>query len=117
MKVSKRKRLEKAGWKAGTAAELLRLGPAEAAYIELKVRLARQLADRRQKLRLSQKAVAAQVRSSQSRVARMEAADASVSLDLIVRSLLALEAEPKALRDLVDHPRPRGRIQSGLGEY
>lgn len=101
MKGSKKKSLKKAGWKVGTAAELLDLTPAEAAFIELKVRLAGQLADRRQKLRLSQKAVAARVRSSQSRVARMEAADASVSLDLIVRSLLALGAEPRALKKLV----------------
>jgi len=104
MKGSKKKRLEKAGWKVGTAAELLSLSPAEAAYIELKVRLARQLAARRMELRLSQRAVATRVRSSQSRVARMEAADASVSIDLIVRSLLALGAEPKVLKELVDHP-------------
>lgn len=102
MNGSKRKKLERAGWKVGTAAELLGLEPAEAAYIELKVRLAMELAARRLKLHLSQKAVADRVRSSQSRVARMEAADPSVSLDLIVRSLLALGVAPKPIEELVE---------------
>jgi predicted XRE-type DNA-binding protein len=101
MNSSKRKNLEKAGWKVGTATELLGLEPAEAAYIELKVRLAMELAARRQKLGMSQKSVAEHVRSSQARVARMEAADSSVSLDLIVRSLLALGVAPKPIQELV----------------
>lgn len=101
MNGSKRKKLERAGWKVGTAAELLGLEPAEAAYIELKVRLAVELAARRQELRLSQKAVAERVRSSQSGVAKMEAADSSVSLDLMVRSLLALGVAPKPIQELV----------------
>lgn len=102
MNGQKRKKLEKAGWRVGTAAELLNLEPAEEAYIELKVRLAGELAARRQKLRLSQKAAAERVRSSQSRVAKMEAADSSVSLDLIIRSLLALGVAPKPVEDLVE---------------
>jgi ribosome-binding protein aMBF1 (putative translation factor) len=102
MNASKRKKLERAGWKVGTAAELLGLEPAEEAYIELKVRLAVELAARRQKLGLSQKAVAERVRSSQSRIARMEAADSSVSLDLIIRSLLALGIAPKPIRGMVE---------------
>jgi predicted transcriptional regulator len=87
----------------GTAAELLGIEPAEAAYIELKIRLAMELAARREKLRLSQKGVAELVRSSQSRVAKMEAADSSVSLDLIVRSLLALGMASKPIRALLVH--------------
>ncbi len=95
MKRSKRKKLENAGWRVGTAAELLDLEPSEAAYIELKVRLATELMTRRQKLRLSQKEVALHVHSSQSRVARMEAADPSVSLDLIIRSLSGTQGGTK----------------------
>ncbi len=101
MKASRQLRLEKAGWKLGTAADFLDLSPAEAAYVEIKVQLARALFDRRQELGLSQKELAGRVRSSQSRVARMEAADPSVSLDLIVRSLLALGVAPAPIRDLV----------------
>jgi predicted XRE-type DNA-binding protein len=103
MSRSKRKRLEKARWKIGTAAELLGIEPAEAAYIELKIRLAMELTARREKLRLSQKGVAELVRSSQSRVAKMETADSSVSLDLIVRSLLALGMASKPIQALLAH--------------
>jgi hypothetical protein len=102
MNASKKRRLEKAGWKFGTAAELLGLEPAEAAYIELKVRLAVQLADLRKKMHLSQKAVAERTGSSQSRVAKMEIGDASVSLDLLVRSLLALGANAKGIESDID---------------
>ena len=101
MKASKRSRLERAGWKLGTAADFLHLSPAEAAYVEIKARLARELFDRRRQLGLSQKDLAGRVHSSQSRVARMEGADPSVSLDLIVRSLLALGVTPTPIRDLV----------------
>ena len=103
MNAATKKRLEMAGWKFGTAAELLGLEPAEEAYIELKVRLAVQLAELRQKLRMSQKAVAKRTGSSQSRVAKMEIADASVSLDLLVRSLLALGAKAKEIETAIDH--------------
>ncbi len=101
MKASKLSRLEKAGWRVGTATDLLDLRPDEAAYVEIKVRLARELLDRRHSLGLSQSGVADRIRSSQSRVARMEAADPSVSLDLMVRSLLALGVTPAPIRDLV----------------
>ncbi len=102
MKTSKRRRLESAGWRVGSAAEFLGLGPAEAAYVELKVNLAKALLARRRQLGLTQHEAAAHVRSSQSRVAKMEAADPSVSLDLLVRSLLALGASPAPLRKLTD---------------
>ena len=46
--------------------------------------------------------MAASVRSSQARVARMEAADSSASLDLIIRSLLALGVGPKLIQELVE---------------
>lgn len=101
MKGSKRRKLEKSGWRVGTAAELLDLEPAEAAYIELKVRLAMELVARRRRLLLSQKSVAERIHSSQSRVARMEAADPSVSLDLIVRSLLMLKGASKTVQEHV----------------
>ncbi len=100
VKASKLSRLEKAGWRVGTATDLLDLRPDEAAYVEIKVRLARELLDRRHSLGLSQSGVADRIRSSQSRVARMEAADPSVSLDLMVRSLLALGVTPAPIRDI-----------------
>jgi ribosome-binding protein aMBF1 (putative translation factor) len=90
MITEKRRKLEKKGWRVGSVADFLELSPEENAYVELKVRLARELRQRRQKLGISQVEVAKKLQSSQSRVAKMEAGDPSVSIDLLVRSLLAL---------------------------
>jgi predicted XRE-type DNA-binding protein len=79
MKPAKRKRLEAAGWKVGTVQEFLDLSDAEAEFVEMKVSLALALRARRERRRLTQKEVARGLRSSQSRVAKMEAADATVS--------------------------------------
>ena len=90
MKSSKRKRLQAAGWKVGDARSFLGLSDEEAALVEMKLALAEHLRRRRQARHVSQVALADQLGSSQSRVAKMEAADASVSLDLLVKALLAL---------------------------
>ena len=93
----KRRRLEAKGWKVGTAQDFLRLSLEEAAYIELKVGLALGLRKWRQRRRLTQADLAKRLRSSQSRIAKMEAGDPSVSLDLLVRSLLTLGASRRDL--------------------
>ena len=98
MDIAKRRRLEKAGWKVGTTQEFLDLSKEEAAYVELKLHLAKELLKRRRSLGMSQVAVAKRIRSSQSRVAKMEAGDPSVSIDLLVRSLLALGGTPHTLQ-------------------
>ena len=90
MTTEKKRNLEKLGWKTGSVSDFLELTSEETAYVELKVRLAKELRNRRQKLGISQVEVAKRLRSSQSRVAKMEAGDPSVSIDLLVRSLLAL---------------------------
>ncbi len=77
------------GWRFGTAQEFLGLSNEESAYVELRVRLADSLRQRRQKRNLSQVELARVVHSSQSRVAKMESGDPTVSLDLLIRSLLA----------------------------
>lgn len=92
MRMQKRTRLEAAGWRVGDAADFLELTPEEAAFVEVKLALAAHLRALRGRFGWTQTDVARRIGSSQSRVARMEAADASVSLDLIVRSLLALGA-------------------------
>jgi len=92
MREAKRKRLEGKGWKVGGVNEFLNLSPEEAAYIELKLKLADGLRKHQRRRRLTQIELARRVKSSQSRVAKMEAGDPSVSLDLLVRSLLALGA-------------------------
>lgn len=90
MDAGKRKRLEAKGWKVGDASEWLNLSREESAYIELKLSLCRKLRERRIRKKMTQHDIASLLGSSQSRVAKMEAGDPSVTLDLLVRSLLAL---------------------------
>lgn len=95
MQQGKRKKLEAAGWKVGSADEFLGLSPEESAYIGMKLALSHSLHQRRLDNKLSQIELAKLVHSSQSRIAKMEAGDPSVSIDLIMKSLLALGASPK----------------------
>ena len=101
---SKRKKLENSGWKVGTVDEFLNLSSDEAAYIEMKVSLSRSLKERRLKKNLSQQDLAKIIKSSQSRIAKMEAGDPSVSIDLLVKSLLALGASKKELAKAISMP-------------
>ena len=97
MKAAKRIKLEANGWKVGSAADLLEMSDEEAAYIELKLKLASQLKAARTRRRLTQKEFARRIDSSQSRVAKMETGDHSVSLDLLVKSLLVLGVTSEAI--------------------
>ena len=90
-----RKRLESAGWKVGGTSEFLGLSAEEAAVVELKVALANAVREQRIRRSLTQEKLGRLLGSSQSRVAKMEAADPSVSIDLMVRSLLRLGASRK----------------------
>jgi DNA-binding XRE family transcriptional regulator len=98
MDKAKRKRLEAKGWKVGSVQEFLNLSPEEVEYIELKLHLARNIQKRRREMKLTQMGLAKLLRSSQSRIAKMESGDPSVSLDLLVRSLLALRTSRKSLQ-------------------
>jgi ribosome-binding protein aMBF1 (putative translation factor) len=97
MDKAKRKRLEASGWKVGTTREFLDLTPEDEAYIELKLELAKNLQKRRLEKKLTQVELARMLKSSQSRIAKMEAGDPTVSVDLLVRSLLALGTSRKSL--------------------
>jgi predicted XRE-type DNA-binding protein len=97
MHKAKQKHLEKSGWKVGSVDEFLDLSRHESAYVELKLALSRSLQERRRQKQLTQEQLARLLKSSQSRVAKMEAGDPSVSIDLLVRSLLALGASSKTL--------------------
>ena len=105
MRKRKQRRLETQGWKVGTVREFLGLSNEEAAYIELKIKLAEGLRQRRQQKGLSQLDLAAKLESSQSRVAKMEAGDPSVSLDLLIRSLIALGTTERELSQIITTPR------------
>ena len=97
MDKGKKARLEKKGWKVGTVAEFLDLAAEESAYIEMKLALSEKLKERRLRKQLTQTQLASAIESSQSRVAKMEAGDPTVSIDLLVKSLLALGVSKQEL--------------------
>jgi hypothetical protein len=92
MRQDKRRKLEEAGWKVGGANEFLGLSSEEADYVDLRIRLGDAVRQLRKEKELTQVEPAARMGSSQSRVAKAEAADTSISLDLLIRSFLALGA-------------------------
>jgi hypothetical protein len=92
MRARKRKRLEAKGWRVGSAAEFLGLSDEEAALVDMKLALSAFVRARRARAQLTQGALAELLQSSQSRVAKLEAADPSVSLDLLVRAAFAVGA-------------------------
>src|SRR5688500_4764324 len=129
MSTAERRRLEAAGWQFGSAVDFLGLSEEETVYIDLRVRLAEALKVRRQAAKLSQKAFASARKSSQSRVAKAEANDPSVSIDLVIRSLIALGVSLGELASIIvdenrssvtvgtadSKPKRRERKESGKG--
>jgi hypothetical protein len=107
MKKAKKQRLEAAGWRVSTAAEFLGLSPEEATLVEMKLALAAGVKRRRIAKRLTQGDLASRLGSSQSRVAKLEGADPSVSVDLLVRALLALGADRAELARIIGRNSPR----------
>ncbi len=101
MKQSKRKKLESKGWKIGTTEEFLQLTPEESEYIEIKLNLSKSLKERRQRKNMTQEDLARLIKSSQSRVAKMESGDPTVSIDLLIRSLLALGTNKNTLAKML----------------
>ena len=101
MKKNKRARLKAAGWVVGSVKEFLGLSEADTVLIEMKLALSHSLRDRRKKQGLSQVQLAERLQSSQSRVAKMEAGDPSVSMDLLVSSLLLLGASSTDLANAI----------------
>ena len=101
MQSAKKKRLEAAGWRVGTAAEFLGMTPEEEAFVEIRLRLADGLKKRRAQKNMTQIALAKAIQSSQSRIAKMEAGDPTVTVDLLIRALLALGVSRTELAQLI----------------
>lgn len=101
MKKTKKEKLEKAGWKIGSVQDFLELSEEEISLIEMKLALAKYLKDSRRKKKLTQDQLAHALHSSQSRIAKMEAGDPSVSLDLLVKSLLSIGTSHKQLARVI----------------
>lgn len=116
MNSAKKRRLEGGGWRVGSAKEFLGLSEDEAAFVELKLALSDELRDRRQEEGLSQVELAKRLGSSQSRVAKMEASDPSVSVDLLIRGLLAAGASRSQIAKAIGRPiRQRSRRATTRG--
>jgi len=101
MKPEKRHRLEAAGFKVGSADGFLGLSPEESALVSLRMSLAEQVRSRRLRLHYSQTELARRIGSSQSRIAKLEAAEADVSLDLLFRALFATGAKMREVGKVV----------------
>jgi ribosome-binding protein aMBF1 (putative translation factor) len=79
------------------AEEYVGFGKEESEYIELKLSLSQVLAEQRKQKKLTQIQLAKMLKSSQSRVAKMECGDPTVSLDLLVKSLLAIGVSKESI--------------------
>jgi DNA-binding XRE family transcriptional regulator len=101
MKSSKKKKLESKGWRVGSADDFLGLSKEESEFIRVKLVLARYLKAKRLEKHYSQTDLAQRIKSSQSRVAKMERGDPSVSMDLLIHSLLTLGATRKELARVI----------------
>jgi DNA-binding XRE family transcriptional regulator len=98
MKTNKLERLQAGGWKVGNTADFLQLSDEEARLVALKLSLISAVKKSRIKRKLSQIDLAQRMKSSQSRIAKIEAGDPSVSLDLIVRALIASGATTRDIQ-------------------
>jgi ribosome-binding protein aMBF1 (putative translation factor) len=109
MERNKRKRLEQAGWTVGSASEFLGLSEVEGELVDMKLSLGSKLRKARERHKLTQTDLAKRMKSSQSRVAKMEAGDPTVSLDLLVHGLLAAGA---TRREIANALAPRKKLAS-----
>jgi len=105
MQTAKRKQLEAKGWKTGSAADFLGLTDEEATYIELKLKLGNSLKNARVKRNITQQDLAKRIKSSQSRVVKMEKGHPSVSIDLLIKSLLVLGVTDKEIAKAITSTR------------
>lgn len=109
MKKNKRENLEAAGWRVGEAADFLKLTKEEAAFVDMKIALADSLKRRRLARKLTQAELADSIGSSQSRVAKMEAGDSTVSIDLLMKALLTMGANRAELAKVIARRRTSTR--------
>jgi DNA-binding XRE family transcriptional regulator len=105
MNSQKMRRLQAKGWKFGSAPDFLELSLEEEAIIEMKLSLSETVRRVRSKKHLTQATLARRLNSSQSRIAKVEAADSSVSLDLLVRAALAAGASRSEVARAIADPK------------
>jgi ribosome-binding protein aMBF1 (putative translation factor) len=82
-------------WVEGSIQDLLGLSDEEAAIVEMRVRLAEKVREKRRVGRITQKELARRIQSTQPRIARLEQADASI--EMLIRALFALGSNRKEI--------------------
>ena len=107
MNSAKRKRLESAGWKVGSAEQFLGISREEVELVEIKLALGQFLKRHRARRRVTQEALAEKLGSSQSRVAKLEAGFRGVTLDLLFRALFATGATTDDIAREIRHKKNR----------
>lgn len=100
MDESKKRRLESQGWKVGTVQDFLELTPEESTLIEIRLALSKSLKTRRKNL-MTQTELAKKLQSSQPRIAKAENGDNSVSIELLIRAMLAIGASPQEIGQVI----------------
>jgi DNA-binding XRE family transcriptional regulator len=100
MDPTKQMRLEAAGWKVGTAADFLELTSEESTIVEMRMMLSRRLKERRKGL-MTQAELATKISSSQPRIAMAENGDSSVSIELLIRAMLATGASAQEIGQVI----------------
>ena len=88
------------GWRVGTVSNFLDLSPEEEIVVEIKLALSRCLKGHRHE-QMTQAELASQIGSSQLRVANAENSDESVSIELLIRAILATGASPQEIGKVI----------------
>ena len=109
MNKSKRQAVTAAGFRVGDAGDFLELTEEERRLVELRVALSRTVRRLREIHSLTQQQLADRLKSSQSRVAKLEVGASDVSLDLLFRGLFAMGGR---LSDLKTPSRRRASIKT-----
>ncbi|MBU6359250.1 MAG: helix-turn-helix transcriptional regulator [Chloroflexota bacterium] len=102
MDKAKQARLEAKGWQTGTVAAFLQLTPEESTLVEIKLALSRKLRQSRQN-QMTQAELATKIHSSQPRIAKAENGDHSVSIELLLRAILATGATPQDIGEAISN--------------
>lgn len=115
----KLERLRASGWEVGSVAEFLGLSAAEDRYIELRLRLADALRERRSALGFTQKAAAKRLNISQSYVAKLENARPGVTVDRMLLALLELDVTLEGLASVIggEQRDARKKSQGDMGGH
>jgi transcriptional regulator with XRE-family HTH domain len=82
--------LTEASFRIGDYGDFLELSDEERTIVELRVAIVKSIRNYRESQQLTQKQLAGKIKSSQSRVAKIEAGATGISLDLLLRALVAV---------------------------